>query len=294
MKYCINCGQELAENAKFCANCGQAVENNSSANQRKTTYDGEIHKCPNCGEVLGAFISVCPSCGYELRGVKASNSVREFAARLADIQNDAQKIVVIQSFPIPNNKEDILEFMILASTCFDSKENLTGSGVKKDISDAWLAKVEQSYQKAKLLFFNDTDFSKIQKVYEQTYNKVKISADTVKKTELRNIVFETIGLWGGLIVLIIGFIIDVSSPLSNTSVFHLGGAAIMIIGSLIIGKKSNDMIKVGIGVVSGVLALLLGMLLQEKFLGNGSAMVLGGGAVLIITVIQLIKNSAKK
>lgn len=294
MAFCVNCGQELVEGAKFCANCGKSVEGNSSNSQRKTTYDGEIHKCPNCGEVLGAFISVCPSCGYELRGVKASNSVREFAARLADMQNDAQKIVVIQSFPIPNNKEDILEFMILASTCFDSKENLTGSGVKKDISDAWLAKVEQSYQKAKLLFFNDADFSKIQKVYEQTYNKVKISADTVKKTELRNIVFETIGLWGGLIVLIIGFIIDVSSPLANTSVFHLGGAAIMIIGSLIIGKKSNNMIKVGIGAVSGVLALLLGMLLQEKFLGNGSAMVLGGGAVLIITVIQLIKNSAKK
>ena len=52
MAFCINCGQELTEDAKFCANCGQAVGNNSSTSQRKTVYDGELHKCPNCGELF--------------------------------------------------------------------------------------------------------------------------------------------------------------------------------------------------------------------------------------------------
>ena len=123
MAFCINCGQKLAEGAKFCANCGKAV-NNDSTNQRKTVYDGELHKCPNCGELLNAFGTVCSSCGYEIRGSKASNSVKEFAMRLADAENDMQKITIIQSFPIPNNKEDILEFLILAATCFDPSENL--------------------------------------------------------------------------------------------------------------------------------------------------------------------------
>lgn len=135
MAFCVNCGRQLSEGAKYCANCGTVTDKiNSVTSQRKTVYDGEVHKCPNCGEILSAFAVTFPFCGYEFRG---SNSVREFAARLADIQSEAQKIILIQSFPIPNNKEDILEFMILAATCFDVRENLTGYGVKKDISDAW-------------------------------------------------------------------------------------------------------------------------------------------------------------
>ena len=94
--------------------------------------------------------------------------------------------------------------------------------------------------------------------------------------------------------LIIGFFIDISSPLANTSVFHLGGAAVMIIGALMIGRNSKEMSEVGVGAVSGLFALLLGMLLEEAFNGNGSAMVLGGGATLIITVVQLIRTSIKK
>lgn len=295
MAFCVNCGRQVPVGEKYCGNCGTATEKiNSETSQRKTVYDGEVHKCPNCGEILSAFAVTCPSCGYEFRGGKASNSVREFAARLADTQSDAQKITLIQSFPIPNNKEDILEFMILAATCFDAKANLTGYGVKKDISDAWFVKVEQCYQKARLLFVNDDDFSKIQKVYDQTYNKVKESVDVVRKKKIVQLLLRTVGLWGGLVVFIIGFSVDILFPFANTSVLHLGGATIMIIGALMIGKKSNDMLDVVVGAISGVLALLLGMLLEEKFWGNGSAMELGGGIVLIITFIQLIRNSTKK
>ena len=56
MAFCINCGQELTEGAKFCANCGKVVNGENPTPQRKTVYEGQIHKCPNCGEVLGAFV----------------------------------------------------------------------------------------------------------------------------------------------------------------------------------------------------------------------------------------------
>ena len=193
MAFCINCGQELTEGAKFCANCGQAVENSSSKSQRKTVFDGELHKCPNCGETLSALVAICPSCGYEIRGNKTSCSVKEFATRLIDVENDTQKIALIQGFPIPNNKEDILEFMILAATCFDPSENLTGDGIKKDVSNAWRAKVEQSYQKAKILFANDADFSKIQSVYGQTCNRIKVSANKVQRKRIGQLLLSTIG-----------------------------------------------------------------------------------------------------
>lgn len=294
MPFCINCGKEIDSGAKFCSECGAAVNDINSHSQRKQVYDGEIHKCPNCGELLSAFSVICPACGYEVRGGKASNSVRDFAARLADIQSDTHKATLIQSFPIPNSKEDILEFMILAATCFDVGENLTGNGVKKEISDAWLAKVEQSYQKAKLLFANDADFSKIQNVYDQTYHKIKASVIARNKKRVAQLFLRTIGLWGGVSIFIIGFILDISSFSTDTSVFHVCGMAIMIIGALMIGKKSGELLDVGVGAVSGVFVLLLGMLLEENFHGNGSAMVLSGGVTLIIVVVQLVRTSAKR
>lgn len=76
MAFCINCGQELAEGAKFCANCGKAVTGESTISQRKTVYEGNLHKCPNCGEVLNSFVTNCPTCGHEihLKRVRPQNS----------------------------------------------------------------------------------------------------------------------------------------------------------------------------------------------------------------------------
>ncbi|MDD6965375.1 MAG: zinc ribbon domain-containing protein [Firmicutes bacterium] len=77
MAFCTNCGQELAEGAKFCASCGKAVDSNSTY-QRKTVYDGVIHKCPNCGEVLSSFLANCPACGFEFNSKKVNSSLKEF------------------------------------------------------------------------------------------------------------------------------------------------------------------------------------------------------------------------
>lgn len=165
MAFCINCGQELAEGAKFCANCGKAVSGENPTTQRETVYEGQIHKCPNCGEVLGAFVSVCPSCGYELRGTQSANLIRDFSVKIEQANSDEQKVTLIRNFPISNTKEDIFEFMILASS------NLTGE-FNESVFNAWLAKFEQCYQKAKLAFDSDLDFTKIQNLYDQTSKQV--------------------------------------------------------------------------------------------------------------------------
>ena len=80
MAFCTNCGHQLADGAKFCFECGVRVNAPTAPpeEQRKTVYDGEIHKCPNCGEVINAFISICPACGFEFRGTKISASLQEF------------------------------------------------------------------------------------------------------------------------------------------------------------------------------------------------------------------------
>lgn len=205
MAYCSNCGNQLVEGSKFCNNCGTAVDSENS-NQRKTVYDGEIHKCPNCGEVLSSFVTVCPACGYELRGAKASNSVRELAIKLQQIESgrtsksnnilgrgfgfkqpddiDEQKINLIKSFAIPNTKEDILEFAVLAASNVDRNAYDESYGYlsqrmnarRRDVSNAWMSKLEQAYQKAKIVLAGDPRLNEIQALYDSTHksvNKVK-------------------------------------------------------------------------------------------------------------------------
>ena len=103
-QFCPYCGTKLDEGARFCKNCGEAIcgdaqEMHRASNERaytgnpterKTVYEGYIHKCPNCGEVMESFLTVCPTCGYEIRDVRSASSVRELAVKLENIS--AQKM----------------------------------------------------------------------------------------------------------------------------------------------------------------------------------------------------------
>lgn len=295
MAFCTNCGQEIPIGTKFCANCGTAVDTapGGKNDQRKTVYDGEVHKCPNCGEVLDSFAVKCPSCGYEFRGAKASSSVKEFATSLAHAESTEQKITLIRNFPIPNTKEDVLEFMILSATNFNAEYSTQDGGAAKEASDAWLTKIEQSYHKAKLLFVGDKDFSKIQNVYDQVCSKIRMTKNKQKKSMILSLASQTIGLWGGLILFIIAFVLDVTS-VANTSMIHLGGSIVMIVGAFMVRRQSHEWTDVGVGIACGVLALLLGTLLRTAFRGNGSMMVVTGGVTLIVVIVRLLMSSAKR
>ena len=202
MAFCMNCGHKLTEDARFCFECGTKVniQEPSQEDVRKIAYDGEIHKCPNCGDILDAYESVCKACGYEQRGSRATSSVHELAVRLQQIEEarltsnnhsrfgfgqgseiDQQKINLIRSFVIPNTKEDILEFAVLAASNVDTSAyddsygilSTLQNGRRKAVSDAWLAKLKQAYQKAKLVFVGDPRISEIESLYETTNKAIK-------------------------------------------------------------------------------------------------------------------------
>lgn len=289
MPFCTNCGKELSDGAKFCANCG-ASTGAADNSKRTSVYDGEIHKCPNCGEVLSSFTANCPSCGFELRGANSSRSVTSFADKLENAKSQEQRVSLIRNFPVPNTKEDILEFMILASSNFDSQ-------LDKASSDAWLAKIEQCYQKGKLLFKDDPYFIGIQNAYDQAYEKVKNTKKSKKNKSIITLALHTIGLWGGLLIFVIAFLIDVISVkalrYTDTSVYHLGAGAMMIIGAYVVGKKFNSLQCAGVGIVCGVLSMIFGSLLDSVFIGNGSMMMLAGGVVIVMSVVNLVKYVKK-
>lgn len=180
----------------------QRVKNTAGfALDRQVVYDGIIHKCPNCGEILNSFSAICPTCGYELRGANATNSVKELAAKLESIESkrdpvkhnllksfyfgqsltktDEQKISIIRSFSIPNTKEDLYEFLIMSESNIDIEMYDDGGNqfkkndARRAVSDAWKAKFEQAYQKAKILFAGDPRFAEIQILYDNTHKKIK-------------------------------------------------------------------------------------------------------------------------
>ncbi len=199
MPYCRNCGTKLVDGAKFCQKCGYLVaeENHSSPPQQE--YAGKIYKCPNCGEILKSFEINCPACGFELRDVRSTSAVREFALKLEAIESrresdkskrffsnsnsfdsisktDEQKINLIKSFAIPNSKEDMLEFMILATSNINPDVYSTmyhvSSKTELELNSAWIAKAQQVYEKAKQSHSEDDTFSKIQSIYDKCFQQV--------------------------------------------------------------------------------------------------------------------------
>lgn len=232
MIFCNNCGEKVIDGAKFCQKCGVPTHETSSnhESQRQQEYAGKSYKCPNCGEILKSFVTNCPSCGFELRGTKTTSAVREFAVKLEAIEahrehtkpagmfnyrhlleiskTDQQKINLIQNFSFPNTKEDMLEFMILATSNIDTS-TLIGDGkvTEKAISKAWDSKIKQVYAKAKNTYIDDPDFSKIQDLY----NSYHIDA---KKHKKKNIIY-LIGFIGLILLFIFGPFILIANDQKN-------------------------------------------------------------------------------
>ena len=170
MIFCSNCGKSLVKNAKFCSECGSNIEESKQI-ERKISYDGEILKCPQCGEVLKSFESTCPACSHELRNLKSSSAVQELSQKLDHIEcerkrptfgmallnklgnkidsTDERKISLITNFPVPNTKEDIREFLIMASA---NKKAFNNTPKEMALAKAWKNKYKQVKKKASLVF----------------------------------------------------------------------------------------------------------------------------------------------
>lgn len=82
----------------------------------------KVKKCPRCGEIIPAMSVKCPSCGYELSNIDANQSVQKLFSMVNDIyslptserEKDEKAKILINNFPIPTTKDDILEFLFLA------------------------------------------------------------------------------------------------------------------------------------------------------------------------------------
>ncbi len=81
----------------------------------------EQAECPHCGAQLDAFKTTCPFCGHEIGRRRASSSMKELNEQLARVSAPnteaakATRTSIITSFPVPNTREDLLEFLSLSA-----------------------------------------------------------------------------------------------------------------------------------------------------------------------------------
>lgn len=201
-RFCRNCGEAVVGTVPG----GNTSENYETESKRKIVYEGTLHKCPSCGEVLESFHTFCPTCGHELRSVRAASSIREFAEKLEAInakqmphfeekksvmktlfgkdfkekdetleavtrfeeQKIQEKASLIINFSVPNTKEDIMEFMLLACSNIHAK-----SGTSDEVTKAWISKLDQVYQKAELSMSGHPDFAQIKGLYDQKKKEIR-------------------------------------------------------------------------------------------------------------------------
>lgn len=205
-RFCKNCGEKINEDMQERHSISNNVVDSEKTIGRKMVYEGKIHKCPNCGELMEAFLTLCPACGYEIRDVRAASSVRELTEKLENIsaqkmpafetkksvmkmlfgkdfkendeaeealkrfenQKNQEKASLIINFTVPNSREDIIEFMILAASNIDVKK-----GTDDVVTKAWISKLDQVYQRAELSMKSHSDFQQIKDIYDRKKNELK-------------------------------------------------------------------------------------------------------------------------
>lgn len=81
MKHCINCGDDIADDADVCPDCGV---NQSTRLEGEYRDRGENEKyCINCGELVHKQAELCPECGVEQPSAGERNSDQIVAGILA-------------------------------------------------------------------------------------------------------------------------------------------------------------------------------------------------------------------
>lgn len=83
MKHCINCGEEIDDEAELCTDCG--VNQTTDLEGEHGERDANEKYCRDCGQLIAKQAEVCPECGVRqrLEGGGAGQSDNVVAGLLA-------------------------------------------------------------------------------------------------------------------------------------------------------------------------------------------------------------------
>ena len=206
---CKKCGKKNDNDSIFCAFCGERISEEVKVTKPKEKSNTS-YRCPHCDAVIGAYDTICPYCGSTLK--LSNNRIEEFYNALQSTNDINHKKELIANFYVPNTKEDIKEFFVLAISQINSNDVC---------KNAWYAKLNQVYLKAKM-FSNDREFyEKLNKEYQEVEEKVKKQIEVADK---RKSIENNIGIILGTIFIAVGAIfLGVGYPLEIDWMLGLGG-----------------------------------------------------------------------
>lgn len=116
----------------------------------KSNKYGDVRKCPACGALVPAFKGVCQECGFEFTNIDANLSSKQLADKLLKENDDKKKIEIIETFPIPTTKADLLEFLTALKPRVLDVNNI--------YAKAYFKKYSECIEKAKVAFIGDKQF----------------------------------------------------------------------------------------------------------------------------------------
>ena len=150
---------------------------------------GDIKKCPSCGAPVESFKTKCTECDHEFRNTAIANAVKDFFQKYNNIEIEERKrtedvkehwsnagmnsintnnailkrqLSLISTFPVPNPKEDMLEFLSISIPEATKNLRLGFIGIilgaaHKDVQlkNAWHSKSEQIIMKARISMKED-------------------------------------------------------------------------------------------------------------------------------------------
>lgn len=182
--------KEAKANQQYQLEMEKAISAQPSA--PKSEKYGDVRKCPACGAIVPSMAAKCPECGYEFTNVEANSSTRllmqkideiqaQYAELTANVDNKDESTIrtrgyqvkrqlndrtaqLIQNFPIPNTREDLIEFLTLCIG--NSKADSIMLDGNDPVTPAWRKKLQQVIAKVKVALPNDQQAQELIEEYE--------------------------------------------------------------------------------------------------------------------------------
>lgn len=146
----------------------------------QTKKEGVVKKCPSCGSPISSFQINCTDCGHEFRNIEGISSINKLHVELQNVEEiernrprswaekfDGEIAVakavanrqkaIISSFPVPNAKEDLMEFLSISCAEASKKLGFFIASVHPEavLKSAWKTKCEQVILKARMSMKDD-------------------------------------------------------------------------------------------------------------------------------------------